>query len=250
MGEDLKDAKILIVDDQQVNIDVLVGLLNISGYTNHVSITDSNLVMSSIRENQPDLILLDLMMPDVSGFDILDMIKADASLNKNMSILVLTADASNETKRKALQLGASDFLTKPFDLTEVNLRIKNLLTTVKLVAQLSNYNQLLEQKVAERTGELNTSLENIKKQNEILRDIAWTQSHIVRAPLSRIMGVVYFLQSQKGSEQNTESTEHVSHSHHFDQAQLMQAIIDSAVELDQIVREITEKTQKANLNLG
>ena len=246
MQENLFDAKILIVDDQQANIDVLTGLLNISGYTNHESISDSKLVMAYLREHQPDLLLLDLMMPDVSGFDILEMIKKDNTINQNIAILVLTADITGETKRKALVLGANDFLTKPFDLSEVKLRIKNLLSTVFLLNQLTRQNIILEDKVKERTKELTESLRKIKEQNESLRQIAWTQSHVVRAPLSRIMGVVYLLKTHGVDEKNTDI--HLeAHNKHYNLAQLLQAIIDSANELDAIVRDISDKTHRSNL---
>jgi len=144
MKEDLKDARILIIDDTLANIEVLENLLMMKGFTNVKSISDSTQAILTIRDFKPELILLDLMMPQVSGFDIMDILKKETDTFSLMRILVLTADITSESKKKALSGGASDFLTKPFDLTEVDLRIKNLLYTVYLMSQLTNKNKILE----------------------------------------------------------------------------------------------------------
>ncbi|MFN3298698.1 MAG: response regulator, partial [Sediminibacterium sp.] len=187
MQEDLKDARILIVDDTLANIEVLENLLMMKGYTNVKSISDSTQALATIREYKPALILLDLMMPQVSGFDIMEELKKTPTAFPLMRILVLTADITPESKKKALSGGASDFLTKPFDLTEVDLRIRNLLYTVFLLSQLTNQNIILEEKVKERTLELEKNLASIELQNKALREISWIQSHVVRAPLARMM---------------------------------------------------------------
>lgn len=154
MKENLKDARILIVDDQLPNIEVLESMLEMTGYTNIKSTTDSREAIDLIKEYKPNLLLLDLMMPHVSGFDIMKQLKEEGLSSGLMPILVLTADATSEAKKKALSEGAHDFLTKPFDLSEVGLRIKNLLFNVFLLSQLQNQNEVLETKVAERTAEL------------------------------------------------------------------------------------------------
>lgn len=147
----LKNAKILIVDDIQSNIDVLKGILELTGYTNIESTTDPRKVLGLVKTFEPDLILLDLMMPFLSGFDVMDLIKAELqnSLNpfKYLPILVLTADVSKEFKLKALAAGAKDFLSKPYDLIEVRFRIRNLLETQYLFQLLKEKNQTLEEKV-------------------------------------------------------------------------------------------------------
>lgn len=143
----LKKANILIVDDQEANIDVLEGLLEMQGYTNVISSTDPRQVVSLFSSFQPDLILLDLSMPYLSGFEVMDQLKLQLSPNTYLPILVLTADVTSEAKKRALSGGASDFVTKPFDLVEVGLRIRNLLYTSYLQQQLQNQNQLLEEKV-------------------------------------------------------------------------------------------------------
>ncbi len=142
--EDLsKNARILIVDDQEANVRLLEGILKrAAGYHALRSTTDPREVMSLYVEFQPDLILLDLHMPHVDGFGVMDQLKEIVPEDAFLPILVLTADVTPEAKQRALASGAKDFLAKPFDPTEVLLRIKNLLETrtlhLELRAQLSD----------------------------------------------------------------------------------------------------------------
>jgi CheY-like chemotaxis protein len=233
MKEDLKDAKILIVDDTLANIEVLENLLMMKGFTNVKSISDSTQAINTINSFKPELILLDLMMPQVSGFDIMEELKKDPSAFPLMRILVLTADITPESKKKALSGGASDFLTKPFDLTEVDLRIRNLLYTVFLLSQLTNQNSILEEKVKERTIELEKNLAAIELQNKALREISWIQSHVVRAPLARMMGAISLLEIKDDAG--------------VTQEEIMDIVITSANEIDKTVREISAKSAQANI---
>jgi two-component system, sensor histidine kinase and response regulator len=195
MDQILKKAKILIIDDQIANIEVLEGLLMIQDYTNLKSITDSREAVSEILNFKPDIVLLDLMMPHLSGFDIMKLIQIEEKIDWYLPILVLTADISINTKQKALASGAKDFLTKPFDLIEVALRIKNLLTNSYLMFQLKNQNENLEIKVAERTNELmktnqelllakNMAEESSRLKTAFIQNI----SHELRTPLNGIIG--------------------------------------------------------------
>lgn len=143
--QDLKSAKILVVDDQEANIDILVGLFEYEGYTNVTTTTDSREFMDLFRSVEPDLILLDLMMPYLSGYDILAQLKEEIPPDINLPILVLTADVSSEAKLKALSNGAMDFLVKPFDVMEVGLRIRNLLLSRFLYLRLQQQNQELQE---------------------------------------------------------------------------------------------------------
>ncbi|MBT9483940.1 response regulator [Sediminibacterium sp.] len=233
MKEDLKDARILIIDDTLANIEVLENLLMMKGYNNVKSISDSTLALSTIKEYEPELILLDLMMPQVSGFDIMEELKKVPSAFPLMRILVLTADITPESKKKALSGGASDFLTKPFDLTEVDLRIRNLLYTLFLLSQLTNQNIILEEKVKERTLELEKNLAAIELQNKALREISWIQSHVVRAPLARMMGAISLLEIKDDAG--------------VTQEEIMDIVITSANEIDKTVREISAKSAQANI---
>jgi putative two-component system response regulator len=150
----LKQASILIVDDQPANIIVLERLLEVSDFTNVASTTDSAQVVSLCAEREPDILLLDLQMPDPDGFQVMTMLEPWTKGSTRLPILVLTADTTREAKTRALSMGASDFLHKPFDLTEVILRIENLLRTRLLQLALRDHNRLLEQRVRERTRDL------------------------------------------------------------------------------------------------
>ncbi|MGE0088602.1 MAG: response regulator [Bacteroidales bacterium] len=189
------NAKILIVDDQEANIDILEGFLSIQGYTNLKSLKDPRDVISNIKSFNPDIILLDLSMPHLTGFDVMEQLKSVISASDYLPILVLTADVAKETKQNALSSGANDFLTKPFDLIEVGLRIKNLLYTRYLYKQLQGQNQLLEERVKERTHELEETNKNLiiakdkAEENDKLKT-AFLQnlSHEIRTPMNAIVG--------------------------------------------------------------
>lgn len=190
-----KKANILIVDDQEANIDVLEGFLEIQGYNNLKTTTDPRTVVELYKNFKPDLILLDLTMPYLTGFEVMDQLKNLIQENTYLPILVLTADITNETKLKALSGGASDFLTKPFDLLEVGLRIKNLLLSSYLQQQLMNQNRILDEKVNDRTRELvekNRELISAKEKAEasdrLKTSFINNISHEIRTPLNGILG--------------------------------------------------------------
>lgn len=153
----LAAQRILIVDDQESNVNLLQRILQEAGYHNVQSTTDSRRAMSLVEEFAPDILLLDLSMPHVDGYMVLTELAGRARCGAYMPVLVLTADVTAAAKRKALALGASDFLAKPFDLTEVLLRIQNLLETKRLHQELAEANQGLEQRVRERTADLESA---------------------------------------------------------------------------------------------
>jgi len=191
----LKNANILIIDDQEANIDVLEGLLEMQGYSNIKSTVDPREVLNLLADFNPDLILLDLSMPYLSGFEVMELLKLNVPANTYLPILILTADVTSEAKQRALSVGATDFLTKPFDLVEVGLRIKNILYTSFLHQQLLNQNQILETKVKERTRELekmNIELIAAKEKAEISNRLKTSFlnniSHEIRTPLNGILG--------------------------------------------------------------
>ena len=150
----LKNAKILIVDDQESNVRLLQRILAPAGYVNLKSVMDPRNVVDLYKDFVPDLVLLDLHMPHLDGLAVMKAIGPNIPEGEYLPILVLTADVLPETKRKALSTGAKDFLTKPFDATEVLLRIHNLLETRLLYMRLQHYNETLEAKVQQRTHEL------------------------------------------------------------------------------------------------
>lgn len=152
--ESIERARILIVDDQPANVQLLEGLLAKVGYRQLRGTTNPRHVPALFVEFNPDLILLDLHMPDLDGFGVMEHLAALIPSDAYLPILVLTADINENVRRRALASGAHDFLLKPFDATEVWLRIANLLRTRFLHLQLARHNELLDQRVRERTQEL------------------------------------------------------------------------------------------------
>jgi putative two-component system response regulator len=145
--------KILVIDDEPANVALLEAMLLEGGYTRLKMITDSRHAMETCLSFDPDLVLLDLMMPHVDGFTILESIRTDAS-ETFLPVIVLTADANESTKLRALRAGATDFLLKPFDQLEVLLRMNNLLETRRLHLQLDMQVAAYADAVRERTSEL------------------------------------------------------------------------------------------------
>ncbi len=148
---DVMKGRVLIVDDQPQNVMLLEKLLGVSRFTNVVGTTDPTQVVALCAAGEPDLLLLDLQMPEMDGFEVMQQLEPWIQGATRLPILVLTADSTRETRMRALSAGASDFLTKPFDTTEVVLRVKNLMLTRLLALELQNQNALLEQRVLERT---------------------------------------------------------------------------------------------------
>ena len=125
----LTDARILIVDDERVNVVLLERILEQDGYRNVKSVTDPSEAVALYDQFEPDLVLLDLHMPKLDGFAVMQQLSERIPSDTFLPILILTADIRPEIKRRALAAGAKDFVTKPFDRTEVLLRIQNLLET-------------------------------------------------------------------------------------------------------------------------
>jgi len=122
----LGHVKIMMVDDEPLNMDVLCIHLQIEGYQNFVCVSESTEAIATMEAEQPDVVLLDLVMPGMTGFEILEILRQHETL-KNLPVIVLTSSDDAETKLKALQLGASDFLSKPVDASELALRMRNTL---------------------------------------------------------------------------------------------------------------------------
>jgi putative two-component system response regulator len=151
------EARILVVDDEEANVRLLERILDMAGYKNVESTTDSRQVLDLHRVFQPDLIMLDLLMPHLDGFAVMDLLRSEVPTDSYLPILVLTADAMSETRRRALAGGAKDFLTKPLDVDEVLLRIANMLDIRFLHLQLKSEKEALEDRVRERTKDLEDS---------------------------------------------------------------------------------------------
>lgn len=152
----LTRSKIMIVDDEAMNIKILRRLLELEGFTNFVTTSDAPTALSLIRQEQPDVVLLDLMMPFVSGLDILAEVRGDATISF-IPVVILTAVTDHDTRVRAVELGATDFLNKPVDASELLPRVRNVLAVKGYQDQLRRYNNDLEAAVRQRTAELEIS---------------------------------------------------------------------------------------------
>jgi putative two-component system response regulator len=155
----LSRMRILIIDDEPTNIALLEDMLSEAGYTRVKPITDSRLAFETCDAFAPDLVLLDLMMPHLDGFAVLESLRANNG-EIFFPIIVLTAAVNEETKRRALSAGATEFLVKPFDQLEVLLRIANSLETRRLHLLLDNQRAAFEEAVRARSLELRAARSN------------------------------------------------------------------------------------------
>jgi len=188
---DILTARILIVDDQQSSVCLLQQLLAGAGYTNVTATMNSREVCALHQESDYDLILLDLHMPDMDGFEVMAALQGIES-ESYLPVIVLTAQPSH--KLRALQSGAKDFISKPFDLLEVKTRIHNMLEVRLLYRRLENYNKELERTVQERTAELRASEARYRCLTELACDWYWEQDEIgnftkVTGPVLELLGL-------------------------------------------------------------
>jgi PAS domain S-box-containing protein len=188
---DILNAKVLVVDDQDANVKLLERLLGDAGYTQVSSTLRSQDVPALHRENHYDLILLDLQMPGMDGFEVMEALKGDVA-DSYLPVVVLTAQPGH--KLRALQAGAKDFISKPFDLVEVKTRIHNMLEVRLLYKRLESYNELLEKTVRERTAELRESELRFRRLTELASDWYWEQNETgnftqVSGPALEMMGL-------------------------------------------------------------
>jgi PAS domain S-box-containing protein len=172
MTVDILKANILIVDDQEANVLLLTSLLADAGYTRVSSSMKPQEVCALHRQDAYDLILLDLQMPVMDGFQVMEGLKTSIT-DAYLPVIVLTAQPGH--KLRALQAGAKDFISKPFDLVEVKTRIHNMLEVRLLYKKLADYNRILEATVAERTAELRESEARYRSLTELASDWYWEQ---------------------------------------------------------------------------
>ena len=178
------------MDDESANVRLLERLLQHEGYTHVRATTDPRQVHTLFRAFQPDLVLLDLAMPHLDGFAVMEQLAELTSSKTYLPILVLTADIASETRRRALGAGAKDFLTKPFDAAEVGVRIGNLLETRFLYRELEAQNQRLAETVRERTNQLLQS-EKLATMGTLLAGVA----HELNNPLAVVLGQAWLLRA-------------------------------------------------------
>jgi len=187
---DLSKASILVVDDEESNVRLIKNVLETKDYEKIIAVTDSREVLDVCKENHIDLILLDINMPYMDGYEVMDQLQ-DYYQALMPPVLVLTAQASTEFKKKAFDRGARDYVTKPFSIDEILSRVKNLLQVQLMHEQLENQNHMLELKVKERTQEIfQTRLEVVRRLGRAAeyRDNE-TGLHIVRmSKISMLLG--------------------------------------------------------------
>ena len=178
-------ASILIVDDQRSNIHLLEQMLGEAGYTRVTATMNPQEVCALHRKNRYDLILLDLQMPVMDGFQVMEGLKTNDA-DAYLPVLVITAQPGH--KLRALHAGARDFVSKPFDLVEVRTRIRNMLEVRLLYKKLDAYNTLLEATVQERTAELRESEARYRSLTELASDWYWEQDE--SGAFSKVSGPV------------------------------------------------------------
>ncbi len=181
----IRSASVLIVDDQESNVLLLEQMLRDAGYTNVTSTMDPEEVCALHRKNAYDLILLDLQMPRMDGFQVIEGLRTNLE-DPYLPVLVITAQPGH--KLRALEAGVRDFISKPFDIVEVRTRIRNMLEVRLLYKKLANYNQELEKAVAERTAELRESEARFRSLAELASDWYWEQNE--QGEFTRVSGPV------------------------------------------------------------
>jgi PAS domain S-box-containing protein len=198
-AQEILEARILIVDDQPANVQLLERMLQEAGYRQVFSTMDPTAVAAMHQQAPFDLILLDLQMPGMDGFQVMERLKANA-VGDYVPVLVVTAQPDH--KLRALQAGAKDFLSKPFDLIEVKTRMRNLIEVRLLHQRLTQHNQYLEQVVLERTAELRESEARYRALTELSTDWYWEQDsegHFtkVSGPVLEMLGLE--ISAEKGT---------------------------------------------------
>jgi CheY-like chemotaxis protein len=191
LQEQVLSARILVVDDQESNVRLIERLLTESGYLNVTATLNPREVRELHRRHDYDLIVLDLHMPGLDGFQVMEQLQAEL-IGGYLPIIALTADPGY--KLRALQSGARDFISKPFDLLEVKTRIGNLLEVRLLYKRLEKHQKELEQVVAERTAELRASEARYRNLTELATDWYWEQDESGRftkavGPIIEMLGI-------------------------------------------------------------
>lgn len=222
--------KILIIDDQVANTELLENFLRINHFDNYRTINDSRKAIDEIQAYQPDLLLLDIMMPYVSGIDILNELRSAGILDSPMRVMVLTADATKETLKEVLKSGAHDMLRKPFDFVEFELRIRNLMHTNTLMKKLNDQALHLSELVDQRTEEL-------LLKNEELEQFIYVASHDTQEPLRMITGFLQLLEKKYSTKLDEKGKQYIH------------LAVDGAARMKTLIKDMLAFSKAGKLNI-
>jgi signal transduction histidine kinase len=249
--ETLLRAKILIIDDEEVNVRLLKRILQFGGFANLSSTTDSRLTVALFQDVRPDLILTDWLMPHLDGFAVVGQLRQIIGPDDYLPIVVLTADATAEAKRQALTIGATDFLTKPIDALEVTLRVGNQLKARWSHLKIREQNAALEETVCRRTRHLEQTLAELRQSNaelEAARESATRYksefltniSHEIRTPLNSVIGMTDLLLETKLDPDQYQFVQIIGESAHSLMNILGDVLDFSRIEVGKLIFEILD----------
>ena len=212
MSATLGQPRILVVDDDVANVRLMTRILQVAGYAHVKGLTDARLVVEARRTWAPDLILLDLQMPHIDGISLLHLFRTQSAPSEFIPVLVLTADVSRDALKQALLAGANDYLTKPVDVDEVILRVRNLLAIRLSHEGLKNNNAALAEELRKRMRCEELQAENRRARIDAIRAVIDERPRMVFQPVielatSRILGYEALARFEPGTSPDAWFTE-------------------------------------------
>ncbi len=241
MEDFLLNKTILIVDDTPENIDVLQGLL--ADFKKKVATSGERALKIALSDNPPDLILLDIMMPEMDGYEVCRRLRKDER-TKDVPVIFLSAKTAKEDIVNGLLVGGQDYVTKPFDSHELMERVKTQLELRHQKELLKNMNVVLEEKVKERTIELDKANKQLIVLDEAKNSFLNLISHEIRTPLNGIVGSTYFLSETINDPELTEFLDMLKES-----VDRLDNFSKTALEITQM-RTVGKEMKKTKLNLS